>query len=217
MTLKITWYGHAAFLITTGHGIKIITDPYKPGGSIVYRSIPDESDIVTVSHEHPDHNYVEGLPGKPTVIKGAGKHEVKGIVVEGTMTYHDDAGGSQRGDNIVFTFSADDIRVCHLGDLGHRLGDQEVQQIGQVDVLCIPVGGFFTIGPQEATRVADQLQPHLIFPMHVKTAKCNLPIEPVDAFLQGKKAVRKLDTSTFSFTKKALETGLGIVVLQPAL
>lgn len=215
--MEITWYGHAAFSITTGQGIKIITDPYKPGGSILYRSIPDEADIVTVSHEHADHNYVEGLPGKPVVIRETGRHEVKGVVVEGIATYHDDAGGSQRGDNIIFTFSADDIRVCHLGDLGHRLSDKEIQAIGQIDVLCLPVGGFYTIGPKDATGVADQMQPHLIFPMHVKTAKCNLPIEPVDTFLKGKKKVRKLDTSTFSFTKKALETGLGIVVLQPAL
>jgi len=215
--MEITWYGHAAFLITTGQGVKIITDPYKPGGGILYKAIPDEADIVTVSHEHSDHNYVEGLPGKPTVIKGAGRHEVKGVVVEGVATYHDDAGGSQRGDNTVFTVVADDIRVCHLGDLGHVLSDKEVQHIGQVDVLCIPVGGFFTIGPEEATTVAEQLRPQLIFPMHVKTAQCTLPIEPVDAFLQGKKEVRKLDASTFAFTKEALEKGLGIVVLQPAL
>jgi L-ascorbate metabolism protein UlaG (beta-lactamase superfamily) len=215
--MEITWYGHAAFLITTGHGIKIITDPYKPGGSILYRSIPDEADIVTVSHDHTDHNYVEGLPGKPTVIREAGRHEVKGIVVEGFPAYHDSSQGAQRGNNIIFIFSADNIRVCHLGDLGHCLSDKEVQQIGQVDVLCIPVGGFYTIGPQEATTIVDQFRPNLIFPMHVKTAKCNLPIEPVDAFLQGKEEVRKLDASTFSFTKEELKAELGIVVLQPAL
>jgi L-ascorbate metabolism protein UlaG (beta-lactamase superfamily) len=215
--MEVTWYGHAAFLITTGQGIKIITDPYKPGGSIAYAAIPDEADIVTVSHAHDDHSYVEGLSGKPQVIKGAGRHEIRGVIVEGFASYHDDAGGSQRGGNTIFTFDADGIRMCHLGDLGHILSDKEVQKIGQVDVLCIPVGGFFTIGPQEATTVADQLHPHLIFPMHVKTAKCTLPIEPVDAFLQGKKEVRNLNTSTFSFTKKELEAGLGIVVLQPAL
>ena len=215
--MEVTWYGHAAFLITTGQGIKIITDPYKPGGGISYKAIPDEADIVTVSHEHDDHNYVEGLPGKPQVIKGAGRHEVKGVVIEGFTSYHDDAGGSQRGHNTIFTFDADGIRTCHLGDLGHFLSDQEVQQIGHVDVLCIPVGGFFTIGPQEATTVADQLQPKLTFPMHVKTEKCALPIEPVNAFLQGKREVQTLATSTFSFTKEELNDGIGIVVLQPAL
>jgi L-ascorbate metabolism protein UlaG (beta-lactamase superfamily) len=215
--VEVTWYGHAAFLITTGQGIKIITDPYKPGGGISYKPIPDEADIVTVSHDHTDHNYVEGLPGKPQVIKGAGRLEVRGIVVEGFAAYHDASHGAQRGHNTIFIFDADGIRICHLGDLGHVLSDKEVQQIGQVDVLCIPVGGFFTIGPQEATTVTSQLRPHLIFPMHVKTEKCTLPIEPVDTFLQGKKEVRKLDASTFSFTKEELKAGLGIVVLQPAL
>lgn len=215
--MEVMWYGHAAFLITTGQGVKIITDPYKPGGGILYKAIPDEADIVTVSHEHSDHNYVEGLPGTPTVIKEAGKHEIKGIVVEGFLAYHDASHGTERGHNTIFTFDADGIRVCHLGDLGHVLNDQEVQQIGHVDVLLIPVGGFFTIDPEEATTVAYQLRPKLIFPMHVRTEKCTFPIEAVDAFLQGKKDVQKLDTSTFSFTKKELEAGLGIVVLQPAL
>jgi L-ascorbate metabolism protein UlaG (beta-lactamase superfamily) len=215
--MEIQWYGHAAFLITTGQGIKIITDPYKPGGGIAYQAISDEADIVTVSHEHSDHNYAEGLPGKPRVFRGAGRHELRGVVVEGIASYHDDAGGAQRGGNTIFTIDVDGIKICHLGDLGHILSDQEVQQIGQIDVLCIPVGGFFTIGPQEATTVTDQLKPHLIFPMHVKTEKCTLPIEPVDAFLQGKREVRKLNASTFSFTKEELEAGLGIVVLQPAL
>jgi L-ascorbate metabolism protein UlaG (beta-lactamase superfamily) len=215
--MDITWYGHAAFLITTGQGVKIITDPYKPGGGILYEAIPDEADIVTVSHDHTDHNYVEGLSGKPRIIKKSGRHEVRGIVVEGFPSYHDSLQGTQRGHNIIFTFNVDGIRMCHLGDLGHILNDQKVQQIGQVDVLLIPVGGLFTIGPEEATTVANQLQPQLILPMHVKTEKCTLPIEPVDAFLQGKREVRKLDTSTFSFSKEDLEAGLGIVVLLPAL
>lgn len=215
--MEIQWYGHAAFLITTEQGIKIITDPYKSGGGISYEAIPDEADIVTVSHEHFDHNYVEGLPGKPQVIKGAGRQEVKGVVIQGVGSYHDDSGGSQRGDNTIFTFDADGIRLCHLGDLGHVLSEKEIEHIGQVDVLCIPVGGFFTIGPQEATAVAGQLRPHLIFPMHVKTEKCSLLIEPVDAFLQGKKDVQKLNTSTFAFSNEQVKADRGIVVLQPAL
>jgi L-ascorbate metabolism protein UlaG (beta-lactamase superfamily) len=215
--MELTWYGHAAFLITTREGTKIITDPYKPGGGILYTAIPDEADIVTVSHEHTDHNYAQGLPGKPQVIKGAGRHEVKGVVVEGVASYHDDARGSQRGGNTIFTFDADGVRICHLGDLGHVLGDEEIQRIGHVDALCIPVGGFFTIGPLEATTVVGQLQPKLIFPMHVKTEKCTLPIEPVEAFLQGKREVQKLNTSTLSITTEELEAGSGIIVLQPAL
>jgi len=218
--MEIQWYGHSSFLLTTAKGIKIIMDPYEPGafgGGIMYRPIVDKADIVLVTHDHADHNYVAGLAGNPQVIKEAGRHEVKGIVVQGFPSYHDASCGSERGENIIFIVVADNIRVCHLGDLGHRLSDKEAEEIGQVDCLLIPVGGFYTIGPEEATAVADQLHPQLIIPMHCKTEKCGFPIEPVDPFLQGKKEVRRLKGSTFAFTKKELEAGLGIVVLQPAL
>lgn len=218
--MEIKWYGHASFLLTTAQGITIITDPYEPGaydGGIAYGPIPDKADIVTVSHDHADHNYVKGLAGKPTVITGEGRHEAKGIVIEGVPTYHDDSNGAERGGNTIFTIIADGMRVCHLGDLGHLLSDTEQQQIGQVDCLFIPVGGFFTIGAEEARQVVDQLHPKLIIPMHFKTDKCGFPIAPVDQFIQGKKEVQRIKGSTFSFTKKELEAGLGIVVLQPAL
>jgi L-ascorbate metabolism protein UlaG (beta-lactamase superfamily) len=218
--MEIQWYGHASFLLTTEKGIKIIMDPYEPGsfgGGIMYGPITDKADICLVSHDHADHNYVKGLAGSPQVIKTPGRHEVKGVVIEGIPSFHDASRGSERGNNIIFIIAADGIRLCHLGDLGHLLSDKEVKAIGQVDCLLIPVGGFYTIGPDEATAVADQLLPKLIIPMHWKTEKCGFPIEPVAPFLQGKKQVRKMKGSSFSFTKKELAAGMGIVVLQPAL
>jgi L-ascorbate metabolism protein UlaG (beta-lactamase superfamily) len=170
--MEIKWYGHSSFLLTTDKGIKIITDPYEPGafgGGIMYGPITDKADICLVSHDHADHNYFAGLRGSPQVIKTSGRHEVKGVVIEGIPTFHDASRGSERGNNIIFIVVADGIRVCHLGDLGHRLSDKEVKAIGQVDCLLIPVGGFYTIGPEEATAVADQLQPKLIIPMLWKT------------------------------------------------
>ncbi len=218
--MEIKWYGHASFLLTTDKGIKIITDPYEPGafgGGIMYGPITDKADIVLVSHDHADHNYVTGLPGKPQVIETPGKHEVKGIVIEGIPSYHDASQGSERGNNIMFIIIADGMRVCHLGDLGHLLSAKEVKAIGRVDCLLIPVGGFYTIGPDEATAVVDQLRPKLIIPMHWKTEKCGFPIEAVDAFLQGKKGAQRIKGSSFSLAKKEIAAGLGIVVLQPAL
>lgn len=218
--MEIKFYGHASFLITTEQGTKIITDPYEPGaygGSISYGPIPDEADIATVSHDHDDHNYTEGLPGAPQVIKGAGRHEAKGMTFEGISTYHDPSKGSERGENTIFTFVADGIKVCHLGDLGHILTDEEVNQIGKIDVLLIPVGGYFTVEPKEATKVAEQLRPRVIIPMHFKTESCGLPIAPAESFLEGKKGVRKIDGSTVSFTKGDLKEGFEIVVLKPAL
>jgi L-ascorbate metabolism protein UlaG (beta-lactamase superfamily) len=218
--MEIKWYGHASFLLTTAKGIKIIMDPYEPGsfgGGIMYGPITDTADICLVSHDHADHNYAAGLRGSPQVIKTPGRHEVKGVVIEGIPTFHDASHGSERGANIIFIVAADGIRVCHLGDLGHLLSDKEVKAIGQVDCLMIPVGGFYTIGPAEATAVTDQLKPKLIIPMHWKTEKCGFPIEGVDQFLQGKKQARRVRRSSFSFTKKELAAGMGIVVLQPAL
>jgi L-ascorbate metabolism protein UlaG (beta-lactamase superfamily) len=218
--MEITWYGHSAFLLTTLKGVKIIMDPYEPGafgGGIMYGPITDTADAVLVSHDHADHNYVAGLRGSPQVINTAGRHEVKGIVIEGISSFHDATGGSERGKNIIFTIEADGMRVCHLGDLGHRLSAQEVKAIGQVDCLLIPVGGFYTIDPQEATAVAEQLHPKVLIPMHWKTEKCGFPIEAVDQFIKGKKGVRRVRGSSFSLTRKGLAAGPGIVVLRPAL
>ncbi len=216
--MEVKWYGHAAFLLQ-GEGIKIITDPYEPGayGGISYGPIKDEADIVTVSHDHSDHNYVAGLPGSPQVVKGAGQHQVKGIVFKGIATYHDRSKGSERGPNTIFTFTLDGIRVCHLGDLGHTLSEQEVKEIGEVDLLLIPVGGFYTIDPKEATTVMEQIKPHRVIPMHFKTPKCNFPIEGVEAFLAGKKEVRRVGGSTVSFKAAEIKEGFEIVVLEPAL
>jgi L-ascorbate metabolism protein UlaG (beta-lactamase superfamily) len=218
--MEIKWYGHSSFLLTTEKGVKIIMDPYEPGafgGGIMYGPITDKADVVLVSHDHADHNYVTGLRGSPQVIKTAGRHEAKGIIIEGIPSFHDTSSGSERGKNIIFIITADGMRVCHLGDLGHRLSAQEVKEIGQVDCLLIPIGGFYTIDPQEATAVAGQLNPKLIIPMHWKTEKCGFPIEAVDPFLKGKTKVQRIKGSSFSFTKKDVKAGLGIVVLQPAL
>jgi L-ascorbate metabolism protein UlaG (beta-lactamase superfamily) len=218
--MEIKWYGHSAFLLTTEKGVKIIMDPYEPGafgGGIMYGPITDKADICLVSHDHADHNYVAGLAGSPQVINTAGRHEVKGIAIEGIPSYHDATGGSERGKNIIFIIEADGMRVCHLGDLGHRLNDKEVKAIGQVDCLLIQVGGFYTIDPQEATAVADQLHPKVLIPMHWKTEKCGFPIEVVDQFIEGKDGVRRIRGSSFSFTKKGLAAGPSIVVLRPAL
>jgi len=218
--MEVKWYGHASFLITTEKGITIISDPYEPGaygGGISYGPIPDEADIVTVSHDHSDHNYVKGLPGNPQQIKGAGRHEAKGIIFEGIATYHDATKGSERGENTIFTFSADGIKICHLGDLGHVLSDRDINAIGEIDVLFIPVGGFYTIDPKEATEVVNQLKPKVVIPMHYKTERCEFPIEPVESFLKGKKDVKKIDGSSASFTEDDFKEGSKIVVLQSAL
>jgi L-ascorbate metabolism protein UlaG (beta-lactamase superfamily) len=218
--MKIKWYGHAAFLITSDQGIKIIIDPYEPGafgGQLSYGKIRDQADIVITSHDHADHNYTKDLPGAPQIVKGSGSKTVKGISMKGISTYHDPSKGSERGANTIFTLKMDNIQLCHLGDLGHFLSDKELLEIGPVDILLIPVGGFFTIDPKEATQVAEQIKPKILIPMHFKTEKCGFPIAPVEDFLKGKTNIKRPKVSEATFDKATLPQQMDIVVLEHAL
>jgi len=218
--MKIKWYGHAAFLITSDQGIKIITDPYEPGafgGQLSYGKIKDQADLVIISHDHADHNYTQDLPGAPQIIKGSGSKTIKGISIKGIPTYHDPSKGSERGSNTIFTLKIDYIQLCHLGDLGHLLSDKELAEIGPVEILLIPVGGFFTIDPKEATQVAEQIKPKILIPMHFKTEKCGFPIAPVEDFLKGKVNTKRPMASEVTFDKASLPQQTEIVVLEHAL
>ncbi|MEE8419177.1 MAG: MBL fold metallo-hydrolase [Dehalococcoidales bacterium] len=213
--MKIKWLGHAAFLITADNGTRIITDPYLPNEQLRYAEITETADIVTTSHEHGDHSNVAAVGGNPAVITATG--EAKGIKFDGIPVYHDDSSGSQRGSNTIFCFEVDGIRVCHLGDLGHPLSDEEVKAVGRVDILLIPVGGFFTIDAAVATAVSDRLSPRIVIPMHVRNDRCSFPIAGVDDFLKGKDNVTKLDVSEVEFHSSQLPGVTQIVVPEPAL
>jgi L-ascorbate metabolism protein UlaG (beta-lactamase superfamily) len=185
----IRYLGHAAFLIISQNGTEIITDPYNSTGygqNFQYMVIQEQADIVTVSHGHEDHNY-KGINGDPVYLRDAGKREIKSVLLNGIPTFHDDKKGKIRGNNIIFTIEVDSVRLVHLGDLGHVLTSDDIKKIGPVDILFIPVGGTYTIGPETADQVIDSLKPRIVIPMHYKTDKCSFPIFPVDAFLKNKK------------------------------
>ena len=213
--MKIKWLGHASFMITSEAGTKIITDPYVTTENLNYGEINEPADIVTVSHEHGDHSNVSGVRGNPEAIRGTAK--VKGIEFKGIPTYHDDAKGQQRGKNTIFCFEVDGVRVCHLGDLGHPLSDKQAAELGSVDILLIPVGGFYTIDAKVAGQLCDKLKPKVIIPMHFRNDKCAFPIAGVDEFLQGKEGVSRLDASEVEFKQGELPATTKIVVLKPAL
>lgn len=194
--MKIKWNGHASFTITASDGTVLVTDPYDPsgyGGVLKYKQVKDRTDGVLVSHDHADHNYVKGLSGSPKVVKGS--DQVKNIRIKGVPTHHDESGGSERGDNVVFAFAIDGIKICFVGDLGHELSSEQIAAIGPVDLLLIPVGGTYTVDAGGAVKVAESLSPRLIIPMHFKTTKCDLPIAAVDGFLSKMTNVKKLGKS----------------------
>jgi L-ascorbate metabolism protein UlaG (beta-lactamase superfamily) len=215
--MKLKWLGHSCFLITSETGLGIITDPYSTSGGINYSPVNEAADIVTVSHNHRDHNNIAAVQGKPEVITGSGTKTAKGIQFKGIASHHDESKGKERGANTIFCFTVDGIRLCHLGDLGHELSREEIAQISNVDILLIPIGGFFTIDARVATKVSDDLKPKVILPMHYKTPKCDFPISGVEDFLAGKKNVKKLNSSETEFKAGKLPEATEIVVLQPAL
>lgn len=215
--MKIKWLGHASFLITSESGLKVITDPYSRGGGINYGPIREAADIVTVSHKHQDHDNVGAVKGKPVVVDAPGPRTVKGVELLGVPCYHDGAGGAERGTNIIFCFIIDGVRVCHLGDLGHELDAATVQEVGPVDVLLVPVGGFYTIDSRQAAAVVVALKPRVVIPMHVKSAGCDYPIAGVEEFLAGRSNVRRVDASEIEIRKDGLPAGTETVVLRHAL
>lgn len=206
--MKIKWNGHASFTITAADGTVIVTDPYDPaayGGVLKYDQVSDQADAVLVSHEHGDHNYVKGLPGTPTVLRGSGR--VGDIQVTGIDAFHDESQGAERGPNTVFAFTVDGVRVCFVGDLGHQLSGEQIGSLGPVDLLLTPVGGTFTVDAGGAVKLVRAVKPRVVIPMHFKTQKCDLPIAGPDGFLKKMTIVNRPGKSEIEVTKDNLPTG----------
>lgn len=169
--MEITYLGHSCFKIK-GKAGTVVCDPFD--SSIGFSLSSASADIVTASHQHYDHNAVGKVKGtarreKPFVIEAPGEYEVGGISVFGVPTFHDASEGSERGRNVVFTFFMDYMRVCHLGDLGHELTDQQKSEIGSIDVLLIPIGGVYTIDHKAAVKIINELDPFYVIPMHYRS------------------------------------------------
>lgn len=197
--MKITWFGHACFLIETGD-VKILTDPFD--SAVGYRVPNVVVDIITESHQHFDHNAHHLIKGRFELVKDPGIRQLKGVKIAGIKTFHDSESGTKRGQNIIFTFDVEDLRIAHLGDLGHILNQAQLDQIKPVDVLLLPVGGTFTIGPAEAKRVLDQISPHIAIPMHFKTKYIKFDIAPVEEFTKLCENVKYMSNNILEIDKQ---------------
>ncbi len=218
--MKIQWLGHSAFLIETADGRKLITDPYDSGsydGAVGYEEIDVAADVVTVSHDHPDHDGVAGLIHAPgTVVRESDSTEAAGFNIRGIETFHDESHGAERGPNTIFVIEADGLRICHLGDLGHLLSEEQIAKLGQIDVLFIPVGGHFTIDAGKATEIVNRIKPRIVIPMHYKTKVLGFPIAGVEGFLRGKSNVVRMNSTFIEITADTLPAETEIRVLQYA-
>ncbi len=180
--MKIFWHGQSCFKIVTKHTI-IVTDPFDKG--IGLNPPRYEAGIITVSHDHHDHNNVSSLRGAPFVVDGPGEYELKKAAIRGIDSFHDAKEGKERGLNTIFVIEAEGITVCHLGDLGQKeLTSEQLDKIGDVDILMIPVGGVYTIDGERAVAVINQIEPRIVIPMHYKIPKLKSQIKSADSFLK---------------------------------
>lgn len=213
--MDVSFLGHASFRIR-GKSVSVVTDPFS-SDMVGFKFPKVTADIVTVSHDHQDHNQVALVAGNPKVISGPGEYEIGGVSIFGIPTYHDAKKGEERGRNTVYVLVLDGVRVCHLGDLGHKLTEEQVGEMGTVDILLIPVGGVYTIDSSQASEVVSQLEPRVVIPMHY-----NIPglapqtfskLARVDEFVK-EMGLEPARLEKYSITADKLPEEMQLVVLQ---
>ncbi len=217
--MQIYWKGHSCFQILAnvekGNQVKIVTDPFSQDIGLKLPKM--EADILLISHGHSDHNNKKGILGNPFLVEGPGEYEVKGVYVEGIFSWHDQKEGKERGQNTIYTIEAEGIKICHLGDFGQKkLTDEQLERIGEVDVLMIPVGGIYTISAKEAIEVLTQIEPKITIPMHYSIPKLKIKLEGVEKFLKSL-GIKKLEPIPKLVIKKRdlLPEEAKIFVLKP--
>jgi L-ascorbate metabolism protein UlaG (beta-lactamase superfamily) len=179
--MEITWLGHSSFKIK-GKQATVITDPFSPDTG--YSLGKQNASIVTVSHSHPGHSYTSGINSDPHLVTGPGEYEISNVLIIGLASYHDDEKGKIRGKNTIYLIEMDEITICHMGDLGHPLTDSQTEEMGNVDILMLPVGGVSTINATTAAAIVRQIEPKIVLPMHYGTPSLKRTLDPVDRFLK---------------------------------
>jgi len=177
----IKWLGHSCFLLEESTGTRIVADPYS---CEIGLSMPKvKADAVTISHKHKDHSNISAVEGNPEILSAVGAFEVGGVHIYSIPSYHDNAKGKEKGENLIFKYRLDGVEVCHLGDIGQECTARILDAIGSVNVLIIPVGGRYTIDAETAKDYVDKIMPDIVIPMHYKTDNCVYNIDTVEDFV----------------------------------
>jgi len=185
----IYWKGQSCFQIIATRGknnqVSILIDPFDEKIGLKLPKVL-EADILLITHNHEDHNNIKAVSKNPFLIAGPGEYDVKNIFIQGIPSFHDDSQGKERGENTIYIIDAEDIRICHLGDLGQKeLTDEQLEKIGEVDILMIPVGGIFTIAAKEAPKIMAQIEPRITIPMHYAVPNLKIAkLDSLDKFLK---------------------------------
>jgi len=183
--MYISWLGHSCFKLQDKTGpdaVTVVTDPFDKSIGLKVPNL--EADIVTISHDHADHNNKSAIKGTPFIVDTAGEYDIKGVGIEGVDSYHDEKGGKERGRNIIYRITIDDIKIVHLGDLGRTLDTEQLERLERTDILLIPVGGTYNLNAKQAVEVISQIEPRIVIPMHYKVEGLKLDIDGVDKFVK---------------------------------
>ena len=208
--MEITWLGHACFRLRSRE-TTVITDP--PARSSGYTLGSISADVVTISHQHRSHNAVDACGGNPRIIDGPGEYEVAGVLIDGVRTYHDANQGRDHGRNTAYVIEMEDLRVCHLGDLGHIPTAQQTEAMSDIDILLTPVGGHSTIDAAAAAEVVSLLEPKLVIPMHYRTNVSKAELDPLDLFLKQMSLGEVAPQNRLTVTASNLPAQTQVVVL----
>lgn len=208
--MEIIWLGHSCFRIR-GKEATIVTDPFDR--TLGYPVKKLTANIVTVSHPHPQHSFLEDVAGSPKVISRPGEYEIANVFINGIATFHDADGGEHRGKNTVYLIQIEEVSICHLGDLGHVPTAEQIEQMSDTDILMVPVGGGATIGAAAAVEIISLLQPKLVIPMHFKTEVVKMDLEPLEHFLKEMGLKEVVTQPKLNISKSALPADTSVVVL----
>ena len=217
--MNINWCGQSCFQISSSRGknnhVSIVIDPFDQSTGLRLPKL--QADILLVTHDHDDHNNVKAVPDQPFILKGPGEYDIKGVFIQGVFGYHDNDQGAQRGSITIYTIETEGMRLCHLSDLGQKeLTPDQLDKIGDIDILMIPVGGTYTINAEEAAKVMAQIEPRIIIPMHYRIPKLKIKLDDIDKFLKTLGIKKPEPLPKLSIRKKDILTEEAkIIVLQP--
>jgi L-ascorbate metabolism protein UlaG (beta-lactamase superfamily) len=208
--MEIIWLGYSCFHLK-GKNTSVITDPFPP--DLGYSMGNTSARIVTVSHNHPGHSFVDAVSGDKRVVNRPGEYEIGGVLIIGISTFHDAENGAAQGKNTVFAIEVDDVTICHLGDLGQALSSKQIEEMGNVDILLVPVGGGTTINATQAAALVRSLEPKIVIPMHYKTLTLAKELDTVDKFLKEMGLNEVVPQAKLTITKSALPLTTQVIVL----
>lgn len=214
--MEIKYLGHASFLLKTKTA-KIITDPFDPKATGL-KFPKEDADIVTVSHTHADHNAVSQVGGNPLVLDWPGEYEKNGARIFGYKTFHDAKQGAERGENIVFKFEMEGLGILHCGDLGHVPSEKLIERLGEIHILMIPVGGFYTVSAAEASQIISKIEPAIVIPMHFNRPELKQEtyqnLTPLSTFLSEMGVENVAPEKKLTITRDQIGEDMRIVVLE---